>query len=412
MSRPKSTDTVSDKDKKSSNAAKAEAKNTIVSASMKEFKLLANQGTDEKGDVRVIGFQESLNRLNEMIAKMTESEPSYNFSWAPVIPGVGPAANYVPHAFLYWVHKSADKKLNSYNVSRAFRRLQKYTVFMEENKHHLAGITVESTREFFRESNCYNFVGNQGHVVMIMDLDDYVKLGVDADKDQLGLRMFRCYTYILHEFMADAQCQKNGLLFLMDYKFMGMMDMAAAETIASEEWMDKIRNIFMGIAPIKMKKFYSIHNPWFLRGIMFVIKPFLSDKIIARFAMLDADDWKNVVTREIGEVHESFGAKGVKFAPDFDGKDRYYRKTRSEELKKAVVVKPSSGAPADQSVKSGELEVEDEKNEKQEVIEPITEEPITEEPITKQATEEAETEKEESENVETEKEETQEAETE
>ena len=159
---------MSDKKKKES------AKATIVSGAMEEFRLMSDQGTELKDDIRLSGFETALQALNELAA--AEEGPGFNYELAPLIPGVGAGREYVPQAFLKWVQKSKDKEGDFYNVSKAFRRMQAYVAFLEGNKEYLNDLTLASGMATYNllKTQVMKADGKNGQVVRERDIYIYI----------------------------------------------------------------------------------------------------------------------------------------------------------------------------------------------------------------------------------------------
>eukprot|EP00946_MAST-07B_sp_MAST-7B-sp1_P001055 g1055.t1 len=280
---------VTEKDLKNTMASEAKAMNNM-------------EGKDEKGDVRV---ETMANAMEALVGMIPEGDPRFDYASLHLGEGVckGYTKEHVHRAFLLWSQKPADREGDSFNVSKAFRRL---TAF--------ADYTTEMFDKFFQEPvdmDAPDIVAASdlmkilipketdpatGATVWIMDMSTwdmskYQDIGAAGTSHRSIMRWF---FMVMVRSMWDDATTVHGVVIVEAFGDVGMRDMLKMQGLFKPIENDMNR-MFYGVMPFKMKSCVLVGTPWWMSALLAFMRLFISKKMSQRIKNLsDADAVKEM----------------------------------------------------------------------------------------------------------------------
>nr|XP_022914253.1 retinaldehyde-binding protein 1-like [Onthophagus taurus] len=119
-------------------------------------------------------------------------------------------------------------------------------------------------------------------------------INVLPDRDQLGRRVMIVYCgenwntskvssdqifrlfYLIHLLaILEPDTQINGTVVIMDYKGMGLKQVAALTPAFSM----KLLGFIQDAMPLRLKEIHMVNNPWIFKTVWAVFKPFIKEKL-------------------------------------------------------------------------------------------------------------------------------------
>lgn len=269
-------------------------------------------GSDMKGDVVSPSPEQALKLLKEMIEtnKSKTKKPKHKVKWG---------FNSSPHeqfkktlddtfmSFVVWAkmkNNENDKETCSYNVSKAFRRLEAYATWMHENEQDLTNPPLNPTSPVFKAaSDAFQMrvsVEKNGDFVWWFDIGVIDEKAIKNMKPEDSLRFFVWYC---HYIMYDEVAQRNGMTIVENCAKMGFFKMFGLLPMKLSAKLDRL---CIGVLPIKCNKLYILEMSGWIKTFMKFMGMFMSKKMLSRF--VEIEDWEEI-PKLLGEdcIPKNFG---------------------------------------------------------------------------------------------------------
>jgi len=275
----KKTEEFTEADMKASLRSEAQAMNNM-------------EGKDDKGDVRVSTYASALETFQNMIPKDGGEGGRYNYQSMHLGKGVctGKTPEDVHRAFLLWCQKPEDREADSFNVSKAFRRLSSFAEYQLRMFDKYFSEPVDIHSEEIRTVATYMDIkipsdihAETGSVKWIMDLDTW-DLEAFKDPEKSGMShkgiMQWFWSLMLTSMFDDATCI-HGVIIVEAFGNMGISGMMSLQSAFKPIEAD-INEMFYGITPFKMKACVLVGCPWWLSALIGFMRLFISRKMSQR----------------------------------------------------------------------------------------------------------------------------------
>lgn len=269
----------------------------VVKESIKTFS--NPDGLEKKGDLMCDNTEVALAVLKELIGmaktktKKEKMKKMWDFSTSPH-EQFGKELDDTFMAFLLWARTSIDdcddnNAEGKINVSKAFRRLEVYAGWMEDTGDDLItpALTSVSVQSTLKEWAMRVSIDNQGRLVWWIDFN-----AIDIEKmksEILPKDSLRAFVWYAHYIMYDKDGQANGLVFIENLAYMGMIKMCTMMPMKLSTKLDKLT---IGVLPIKMNACYMLETPRWVNIFMKLIGMFMSKKMKGRIVSLK--EWVKV----------------------------------------------------------------------------------------------------------------------
>lgn len=283
---------LTEKDLKRSLASDAKAMNNM-------------EGKDKKGDVHV----ETMASAMEALIGMIPAE-DFRFEYQSLHLGKGLCEGYtkdhVHRAFLLWSQKPSDREIDSFNVSKAFRRLTAFADYTTEmfDKYFTEPVDMDAS-DIVAASRLMEILILQetdpatGAVVWIMDLSAWDMRNYN-DIESVGTShrsIMRWLFALMLRGMWDDNTLVNGVIIIEAFGNVGMRGMLKTQGLF-KPIEDDLNKMFYGVMPFKLKCCILVGAPWWLSALIAFMRLFISKKMSQRIKNLsDAD-----VVRQMGGV--------------------------------------------------------------------------------------------------------------
>jgi hypothetical protein len=271
---------------------------------MNEAKAMNNMdGKDKKGDVRVSSYATALETLVSMIP--TEGDKVEKFMYRSLHldcddvkhPCLGKTRNDVHRAFLLWSQKPNDRLEDSFNVSKAFRRLETFADYQLKMYEPYFSTPVDITSpDIVEASQIMNIkVPEQtygGALAWVIDLDRtdmeaMSKLKAEGGCDLNDLMRY-FWALMLQGMFDDVSCSE-GCIVLQDMGTMGFGTMLSFQKSIKPIEND-MNAMFYGVMPFKMKSCILTGSPWWMSALLAFMRLFISKKMSGRIKNLYKKD--------------------------------------------------------------------------------------------------------------------------
>jgi hypothetical protein len=269
----------------------------IVKESIKTF---SNPfGKEKKGDIHIADKQEALEKMKEMIAndKGKQKEDSKKFKrWD---------FSNSPHeqfqktlddtfmAFIQWAKMEENKGERTFNVSKAFRRLESYADWMQDEGTELCEppLTADSIHEASKAWGMNASIDKNGIFAWWIEFGKFDK---DTIKNTIPVKdSFRYCVWYSHFVMYNEEAQENGLVFVQDVSHCGFIEMM---TLVPMKLSTKMDRLSIGVLPIKMNACYVLNAAKWMDLLMSFMGMFMSKKLKERIKVLKDP-------KELEEIH-------------------------------------------------------------------------------------------------------------
>lgn len=255
------------------------------------------EGKDKKGDVRIQGLAGAMAVLSGMVPP---DEPKFEFTGLHLGVGAcdGKTVEDVHRTFLLWSQKPEDRESDSFNVSKAFRRLTAFADYLAAmfDKYFATPVDLGAP-DIVAASRLMELLvprdvdAETGAVMWIMDMSrwDMSKYG---DLSSLGTShkaVMRWFFSFMVRSMWDEVTATEGVVIVQMFGSVGLRGMLKAQGLF-KPIEDDMNKLFYGVMPLKMKKCYLVGCPWWLSALMACMRLFISKKMSQRI--------KNIAKRE------------------------------------------------------------------------------------------------------------------
>jgi hypothetical protein len=236
-------------------------------------------------------------RIRQDIASNTSPHQLYpyerrwNFDIAPLALFPNKTTDDVLLCYLRWAeHKittsTADlPEKNTIIVDKAFQRLQAYGIFAEKNRGILLRppITIGNVRRCYARLGLHSMkqVDSEGRRVLCLDLSYHKKYDERHKNDQdfqlQANDYLRLIWYIIHACIFDDVAIVRGVAVVVNLNYIGPFAFRSAFPSSARA---NIREATNGISCFKMKVCHLLHEPWWMKGLLVMMNPFVgSDKL-------------------------------------------------------------------------------------------------------------------------------------
>jgi CRAL/TRIO domain len=169
-----------------------------------------------------------------------------------------------------------------YNVSKAFRRLESYIEWMNQNARDFNFKNSEiSMKDIARVWDMKMTHDKQGRLVWFCDLEaldfDYIKHKLPHD-DTL-----RYLVWLVHLILFDKGTQENGVVLVYSIGKVGLIE---SLTLVPLELQHKFDSLSIGRLPIRVESIIMFNNPTWMKVVMALVTPFLSRKMTRRLKLI------------------------------------------------------------------------------------------------------------------------------
>eukprot|EP00542_Grammatophora_oceanica_P008263 CAMPEP_0194066402 /NCGR_PEP_ID=MMETSP0009_2-20130614/86002_1 /TAXON_ID=210454 /ORGANISM="Grammatophora oceanica, Strain CCMP 410" /LENGTH=354 /DNA_ID=CAMNT_0038719351 /DNA_START=93 /DNA_END=1157 /DNA_ORIENTATION=+ len=262
------------------------------------------EGKNKDGDVVCKTVEGGIKALREMIdaIKQDTDHKKWHFPYTP-FKDFGATMEQLLKAFITW---SAKEDKPGFNVSKAFRRLDSYVTWMDQNSKDLEEpLTAQSVGSHYATWGMSATHDKQNRLVWWIDLGS---IDLEKVKSTPAAESLRFFVWISHAVLFDNDCQENGML--MAESFSANMSAWEMFTMVPMELGAKLDRLTIGVLPIKMKKIFILLAPGWLRVLMAIMGPFLSKKMRQRMIVVKKNEDPQTI------LDEEFGREGIypKFA--------------------------------------------------------------------------------------------------
>lgn len=200
-------------------------------------------------------------------------------------------------------------------MSKAFRRVESYADWMEETKDDLIEppLTSKSVQSALDALSMRVSIDNQGRFVWWIDLSV-----IDVEKIKKELppeESLRAFVWFAHYVMYDENAQENGLVFVENLNYMGMIRMM---TMIPMKLSTKLDRLTIGVLPVKMNALYMLETPRWVNMFMRFMGMFMSKKMKERIVSLKEWDkleetlGKDCIPKGFGKLEGSLEVDPVK----------------------------------------------------------------------------------------------------
>mmetsp|Transcript_25298 Transcript_25298/g.29790 ORF Transcript_25298/g.29790 Transcript_25298/m.29790 type:complete len:327 (+) Transcript_25298:62-1042(+) len=250
-------------------------------------------GLNKKGDLMSDTTENALIVLKELIelnkteAKKEKMKKRWDFRTSPH-EQFGKEIDDTFMAFLLWSRVSTDEddtgsSEKAINVSKAFRRLESYADWMDQTGDDLTTpqLTPASVQSNLEAWAMRVSTDNQGRLVWWVDFDafDLKKIKEEMQPED----SLRAFVWYAHYIMYNKNAQENGLVFVENLAYMGMVK---CFTIVPLKLSAKVDRLTIGVLPIKMNAYYILEVPTWVNVFMKLIGVFVSKQIMERLVYL------------------------------------------------------------------------------------------------------------------------------
>jgi hypothetical protein len=199
-------------------------------------------------------------------------------------------------AFVQWAKSSSNDANNdeqsptlTYNVSKAFRRLESYAEWMEDTGDDLTQepLTATSVQVALKAWAMRSSIDKHGRFAWWIDFDQMDKSAIK--KDISPTESLRAFVWYSHYVMYDTNAQEKGVVLIESVAKMGFLQ---SMTLVPMKLGVKLDRLTIGVLPVKMKAIYILETPTWMDVFMKFMGVFMSKKMKQRIIILK--DWNKV----------------------------------------------------------------------------------------------------------------------
>jgi len=213
-------------------------------------------------------------------------------------------------AFVQWALKedeesgeSSSSSQAAFNVSKAFRRIESYADWMQDNADEITEtpLTADSIHEANKAWGMKSSIDKNGNYVWWLD---FKQLDKEAIRNAIPLKnSFRYMVWYAHFVMYNENAQNNGMVFIEAVANVGFIE---SMTLVPMKLGVKLDRLTIGILPIKMKSLYILQSPRWMEMFSKLMGMFMSKKMKERMHMMkDFSGIEDVVGKEC--IPQRFG---------------------------------------------------------------------------------------------------------
>jgi hypothetical protein len=187
-------------------------------------------------------------------------------------------------AFVQWAIKSDEETdETSFNVSKAYRRIEQYADWMEDTGEELTAkpLTAASVRAGLKAWAMRSTIDKNDNFVWWIDFKQVDKVAVKTTLSATD--SLRCFVWYAHYVMYNELAQKNGLVFV---EAVGKIGFIEGMTFVPMKLGVKLDRLTVGILPIKMNACYILDSAAWMDIIGALMGMFMSKKIKGRVRVL------------------------------------------------------------------------------------------------------------------------------
>ncbi|KAL3939711.1 MAG: hypothetical protein SGBAC_005603 [Bacillariaceae sp.] len=253
-------------------------------------------GSDKKNDIFVATKAEGIAKMKEMMdadrqkqKKDSKKCKRWDFRASPH-EQFGKTLEDTYAAFVQWAKKEDEKGESSadvevaFNVSKAYRRIESYADWMEDNAEELVDtpLTADSIKEAWKAWDMKSSIDKNENFVWWLD---FKQLDRDSIKNKVPLKdSFRYMVWYAHFIMFNENAQNNGMVFIEAVGHVGFIE---SMTLVPMKLGVKLDRLTIGILPIKMKALYVLQSPTWMSMMSKFMSLFMSKKMKERIHVLE-----------------------------------------------------------------------------------------------------------------------------
>jgi len=269
-------------------------------------------GSDKKSDIVIKASRgDALVRLKQLIedskakTKKAKKKVKWDFKNSPH-EEFGKTLDDTFMCFIVWAKVKKDggnDVKESYNISKAFRRLKSYAEWIEETGSELIepALSAASVKVVLDSYSMNLSTSKDGQCIWWFDLK-----ALDKDKiknEHTPTETLRAFVWYAHYMMYDKDAQENGMVMVQNCAKVGFFDLL---TLMPMKVSTKLNRLTIGVLPVKLAKAYVLESPGWMNTFMKFMGMFLSKKLIKRIVFLN--EWSDV-GKTVGEdcIPKNFG---------------------------------------------------------------------------------------------------------
>ena len=270
---------------------------SFLSATLETFGMRG--GHDKKDDVYGSSLDHAMMMLRSMVEPKRQTNShggAWNFSLTP-LQDFDATQDDLLQAFVMWSRKqqadescattssttipSEPEPSYTYNVSKAFRRLEAYVEWMDQNARQVDFTNGMSMKHIAPVWDMKMTHDKYGRLVWFCDLEaldfDYIKHKLPHD-DTL-----RYLVWLAHLILFDKGTQQHGVVLVYSIGKVGFME---SLTLVPLELQHKFDSLSIGRLPIRVESIIFVNNPTWIKIVLTLVKPFLSWKMTRRLKLI------------------------------------------------------------------------------------------------------------------------------
>jgi hypothetical protein len=204
----------------------------------------------------------------------------------------------VHRVFLLWSQKPADRAADSFNVSKAFRRLTAFADYTTSmfDKYFTTPVDVDAA-DIVAASELMEILiprevdAKTGAAVWIMDMGrwDLSQIGDLAARGTSHTSVMRWFFALMVRSMWDDATAIHGVVIIEAFGNMGFRGMMKVQGLFKPIEED-LNRMFYGVMPFKMNAAVLVGCPWWLSALIAFMRLFISKKMSARIKNLSDVD--------------------------------------------------------------------------------------------------------------------------
>jgi len=304
----------------------------IMKETMISYSSTSVDGVTKKGDLMhpASDMPGCVTKVKEMIeaakakAKKPEKAAKWEFRTSPH-EHLGKTLDDTLVAFCMWarVASEADEqdaddegRSGMVNIHKAFRRLEAYADWMEENGAEIVArpLTVASVAPALKAWAMSMSYTQAQQLAWWVDMGTIDLEAIKGGEGGVTLEdSFRSFVWLAHVAMYDAKCQANGLVFVQNVASMGFWGMM---TMVPMKLSAKLDRLTIGVIPCKMKLIICLDCPRWMNILMKLMSLFMSKKLMKRMKVYKKE-WHTVAEHlGAGCIPKGFGECGGTLTTD------------------------------------------------------------------------------------------------
>lgn len=301
-------------------------------------------GTTHKGDIYADNVDQALVVLKEMISAAAESADVSSHQWeftSVPLKEIDPKLSLddLFMAFVKWAEADhapdapietcslrggVNGRHEKINVSKAFRRLEKYASWMDADREDLTvppltAASIERAWEAFSFRLSYDTCHR---LVWWLDLD---AVDFHAIRNTLSPQeIHRLFVWMSHFMLFNKHAQDKGMVFinsLANIKFLPFMTMLPLQLGM------KLDEFMISVIPLKTKLVLLLDRPkWAKFAFRYLLRPFLTKNMRKRSVVLEDDPQQKLVSEALGGGTDCIpiGFNGLDGNPEADIANAYF----------------------------------------------------------------------------------------